>query len=133
MLALEVSPMPNGFMMKYSISERSDSVKAFGKVLSDSDGAGHIGDNRLQQPWPEDFFVSNVEKTCPKAEGQLRDYPSRVERLSVFGKGAFCFFDFIDFLRVQYSGQVEPCICFEMHCGGIVNTVSEAYFQALKR
>ena len=48
MLILEIEPMPDWFMMKYSISECSDSVEAFGKILSDSDVAGHTGYNRLQ-------------------------------------------------------------------------------------
>ena len=48
MLALEVAPIPDWFMMKYSVSKRSDSVEAFGEILSDSDVAWHIGDNWLQ-------------------------------------------------------------------------------------
>ena len=48
MLALEIAPMPDWFMVKYSISECSDSVEALGEILSDSDVAEHIGDNWLQ-------------------------------------------------------------------------------------
>ena len=125
--------MPDWFMMKYSISECPDSVEAFGEILSDSDVAGHIGNNWLQQPRPEYFFIAHVKQACPKTEGQFWDYSSCVKRLLSFDKNVFCFLYFVDFLRGKYSRQVKPCIGFEMCRGGIMNAVSEADFQALKR
>ncbi len=47
-LILEITPMPDWFMMKYPVSECSDSIEAFGEILSNSDVARHIGDNRFQ-------------------------------------------------------------------------------------
>ena len=40
--------MPDWFVMKYSVSECSDSVEAFGEIFSDPDVTGHIGNNRFQ-------------------------------------------------------------------------------------
>lgn len=40
--------MPDWLMMKNPVSECTNAVKSFGKILSDSDVAGHIGDNRPQ-------------------------------------------------------------------------------------
>ena len=133
MLALEVAPMPDWFMMKYTVSECSDSVETFGEILSYSDVARHIWDNWFQQPRPEYFFVSHVKQACPKTEGQFRDYSSCVKRLFAFEKGAFCFLHLIAFWRVQYAWKFKPGIGFEICSGGIVNAVSEADFQALKR
>ena len=69
MLTLKITPVPDWFMMKYSVSEYSNSVEAFGEILSYSDMAGHIWKNRFEQPRPENFFISHVEKACPKTEG----------------------------------------------------------------
>ena len=133
MLTLEVSPVPDWFMMEYPVSECSNAVEAFGEILSDSDMAGHIGDNRFQQPWPEYFLVSYIKQACPKTEGEFRDDSTSVKRLIAFDKSIFCFQNLVDFLWVQYSGQVKPCIGFEIYRRGIVNTVSEADFQTLQR
>jgi hypothetical protein len=48
MLALEVVPMPDWFMMKYSVSKCPDSVEAFGEIFSNPVVAGHFGDNWFQ-------------------------------------------------------------------------------------
>ena len=133
MLALKIAPMPDWFMMKYPVSKYSDLVEAFGEVLSYSDVARHIRDNRLQHPRPEYFFVSHVKQACPKTEGQFRDYPSCVERFFTFEKSSFCFLYLVEFWRVQYAWQVKPSIGFEVCCGGVMNSVSEADFQTLKR
>ena len=47
-LILEITLMPDWFRMKNPVSERSDSIEAFGEILSNSDVARHIGDNRFQ-------------------------------------------------------------------------------------
>lgn len=92
--------MTDWLMMEYAVSECSDSVKTLGEIFSDSEVAWDIGDNWLQEPRPEYFFVSYVEQACPEAEGQFRYYPSRVERLSAFNKSVFGFLNLANFLRM---------------------------------
>lgn len=133
MLILKIAPVPNRLVVKYSISECPNVIESFREILPNPYLAGHSGDNRLQEPRPENLFVPHIKKACPETEGEFRDNSPCVKRLFAFAKSLFCFLHLVEFWRVQYTGQVKPCIGFEICRGGIVNSVSEADFQALKR
>ena len=133
MLLRKIAPIPDRLMMKHPVPQQPYPVQPFRQGFSGANAAGHVREDRFEQPRPEFLLIPDVEKARPEPEVQFCDYACRLRLLSALDQRSLRLTDRILFRRQQKPALIgEPVFGIEPFRGGAVNAVPERNFQTLQ-
>jgi len=138
----QITPVPDRFMMRNSISKQPNGVDSRGDCLAFAIPVPHAWKRRPEQMRPEyvGSFIPNVEQTCPESEAQLRNHPPCFQWFCLFHQCVLRSANGSAFhLFLNGSGRVHPTAYVLPWTRGkargncCMQTVSESNLEVLQR